>query len=139
MRRSDLVLSYGELGLRAISIALSKITVQGSILPPYEKIKPLKREDWFQYVMIPEVGRMLIQQDMQDGVAIPWFLGDSPSTKAKEERNMSWRVLEQSRAYGSLRFSEASDFDTSDSEWERESRQAANKKPTRPLEHIDLT
>lgn len=99
------------------------------MLPNFDEVKPLTPDDWFRYVMVPEIGRMLVEQDMYGGRMAAWHL------EATAERDMSWKVLVQSRLYGSLRFGEGSDYDTSDPDWIRESKRVATTK----VAHIDLT
>lgn len=132
--------SYGPRGTRAISIALDKHTQSRAILPPPDHISPLSRDDWFEHVMVPEVGRLLIEQDMYGGKPTAWHVDQPVSKEVEDRREISWKVLVESRIYGSSRFGENGDFDKSDLKWAEENRRAMmKKKPTRSIEHVDLT
>jgi hypothetical protein len=90
--------------------------------------------------MVPEVGRLLIEQDMYGGKPTAWHVDQPASKEVEDRREMSWKVLVESRTYGSSRFGENGDFDKSDLKWAEENRRAMmKKKPTRSIEHVDLT
>ena len=109
-----LISSLGEIGRQAIAEGMKEWTKQGHKLPPEEKILPMTRDDWRTYVLIPEIGRMLIHVDIYGSL-----------TKVNEETlDYAWNVLEQSREYGRMRFRPDSDFETTD----------PSSKPAKPLQ-----
>jgi len=75
---------------------------EGHKLPPEEKIHPMNRDDWRRYVLIPEIGHMLIHADIYGSL----------TDYTDETLDHAWNVLEQSREYGLMRFGPESDFDT---------------------------
>lgn len=116
--------SLGELGRGAIKKAMKKWTKEDNLLPPEDKIRPMKRDDWCQYVMIPEIGRLLIHADIY-----------GPSAKHSDETlEYAWKVMEESREYGLMRFWPKCDDDTTDPNSE-----TAESLHQHTVAHIDLS
>jgi hypothetical protein len=106
--------SLGEIGRQAIATGMNEWTKQGHKLPPEEKIHPMTRDDWRRYVLIPEIGRMLIHADIYGSI----------TQYDDETLDYAWNVLEQSREYGLMRFGPESDFDTTN----------PSSRPAKPLQ-----
>jgi hypothetical protein len=127
--------SLGSLGVVAIKRALD-VNFR-ALIPPDNAVEPLSRQDWIEYVMIPEVGRMIIQQDMFGSSPYDKRGEGDPADDEFKRREEARAVLKESREYGRLRFHPDSDFDTSDADWKKDSKDVAES--LFPRVEVDLT
>lgn len=106
--------SYGEIGQAIIFQTLCKLFPPGSLEP--SKTHPLSPMDFIHYVLVPQVGLMLIQEDLH---------------LSSEE---ALKTMRESRRYGVAMFPHESDFDKIDAADEVTIEQARKRRRELELE-----